>query len=177
MDKLVTDSRVMANSFAGSQLGLRQARSGHNVLHRAAHASGRRTHHPATPDHLYTSQHHNSTNMSAIDKAIEDLESRDRVDKHMYGEVALKYGCSRSAVSRRWRGVSRTKEARDNEKQVIPPPQELELVQYITDLHLNGLAPTREMIQNFSSEIAGRDVSMSWVERFLHRNHDHLTVR
>ena len=148
-----------------------------NVLTQAAHASGRRTHHPATPDYPYSSQHYNSTNMSAIDKAIEDLKSRDRADNHMYGEVALKYGCSRSAVSRRWRGVSRTKEARDNEKQVLPPPQELELVQYITDLHLNGLAPTREMIQNFGSEIAGRDVSMSWVERFLHRNHDHLTVR
>jgi hypothetical protein len=32
MDKLVTDSRVIANNFAGSQLGLRQARSGHKAL-------------------------------------------------------------------------------------------------------------------------------------------------
>jgi hypothetical protein len=62
-------------------------------------------------------------------------------------------------------------------KQVIQPQQELELVQYIADLHVNSLAPTREMIQNFSSEVAGRDVSMSWVERFLHRNHDQLTIQ
>jgi hypothetical protein len=115
--------------------------------------------------------------MAPIDKAIEDLESRDHVDCHMYGEVALKYGCSRSTVSRRWRGVTRSKTTGDQEKQVIPPQQELELVQYITDLHVNGLAPTREMIQNFGSEVAGRAVSMSWVDRFLHRNHDHLTVR
>ncbi|KAF2828808.1 hypothetical protein CC86DRAFT_454475 [Ophiobolus disseminans] len=115
--------------------------------------------------------------MAAIDKAIEDLESRDRVDKSMYQEVALKYGCSCSAVSQRWRGVSRTKQARDEEKQAVPPQQELGLVQYIEDLHLNGLAPTREMIQNFGSEVAGRDVSESWVDRFLHRNYEHLTIR
>lgn len=66
--------------------------------------------------------------MAAINKAIEDLESRDRFDNQMHGEVALKYGCSRSAVSRRWRGVSRTKTARDQEKQVIPLQQELELL-------------------------------------------------
>jgi hypothetical protein len=100
--------------------------------------------------------------MSAIDKAIEDLESREQVDSHMYGEVALKYGCSRSAVSRRWRGVSRTRTTRDGEKQVIPPQQELELVQYIIDLHKNGLAPIREMIQNFGLEVAGTAVSKSW---------------
>jgi hypothetical protein len=147
------------------------------VTPRVAHAFGPRTRQAATPDHPQTSTHHNTTNMAAIDKAIEDLESRDRVDNHMYGEVAVKYGCSRSAVSRRWRGVSRTKTASDQGKQVIPPQQELELVQYITDLHVNGLAPTREMIQNFGSEVAGRAVSMSWVDRFLHRNHDHLTVR
>jgi hypothetical protein len=72
-----------------------------NVLHQAAHASGRRTHHPATPDHLYTSQHYNSTNISAINKAIKDLESRDQVDKHMYKKVTLKYSYSRSAVLQR----------------------------------------------------------------------------
>jgi hypothetical protein len=115
--------------------------------------------------------------MNAIDKAIEDLESRNQVDKHMYGEVALKYGCSRSAVSRRWRGVSHAKAASDGGKQVIPPQQELELVQYITGLHKDGLAPTREMIRNFGSEVAGTAVLMSWVERFLHRHQDLLLLR
>jgi hypothetical protein len=148
-----------------------------NVPPRVVHAFGPCTRQAATPDCSQTSTQHNTTNMAPIDKAIEDLESRDYVDCHMYGEVALKYGYSRSTVSRRWRGVTRSKTTGDQEKQVIPPQQELELVQYITDLHVNGLAPTREMIQNFGSKVAGRAVSMSWVDRFLHRNHDHLTVR
>lgn len=108
--------------------------------------------------------------MSAVDKAFEDLKSRDFVDESMYREVALKYGCSRSAVSRRWRGVSKSRTTRDDEMRNIPPQQELELVQYITGLHENGLAPKREMIQNFRSEVARKRVSLSWVDRFLHRN-------
>jgi hypothetical protein len=148
-----------------------------NVTRGAAPASGQRTHQAATPDYPQTSTRRNTTNMVAIDKAIEDLESRDRVDNHMYREVALNYDCSHSAVSRRWRGVSRIRSARDQEKQAIPPQQELELVYYIADLRVNGLPPTREMIQNFGSDVVGRAVSMSWVERFLYRNHDHLTTR
>ena len=114
--------------------------------------------------------------MAPIDDAIEDLKSRDQVESSMYQEVALKYGCSRSNVSRRWRGVTGSKQAHDEAAQAVPPQQELGLAKYIEDLHLNGCPPTREMIQNFGSELARRDVSMSWVERFLHRNHTHLSI-
>lgn len=62
-------------------------------------------------------------------------------------------------------------------KQSLLPQQELELVQYIEELHARGLPPTREMIQNFGSEIHGDPVSMSWVERFLHRQQNHLISR
>jgi hypothetical protein len=137
-----------------------------------AHAFGRST---ATPDRSQTSTRRKTTNVTAIDKAIEDLELRDRLDKHMYREVALKYGCSCRALSRKWRGVSRTKTASDQGEQIIPLQQELELVQYGVDLQINSLARTRELIQNFRSGVAGRAVSMSRAERFLHRNHDHLT--
>jgi hypothetical protein len=146
------------------------------VPHRAAHAFGPRTAHPTTTNNPQTSTRRNSINMNAVDKAIEDLKSRDFVESFMYREVAAKYGCSRSAVSRRWRGVSRDKATSDGMRQSLLPPQELELVQYIEELYIRGLPPTREMIQNFGSEIFGDPVSMSWVDRF-HRNHDHLISR
>jgi hypothetical protein len=81
-----------------------------------------------------------------------------------------------SALSRRWRGVSRDKATYDGQQQALHPHQEKELVQYVCELHKQGLALTRDMIQNFGSEIAGRAVSISWVDRFLHRNHDDLIV-
>lgn len=115
--------------------------------------------------------------MNAIDKAIEYLESLDSGEQFSYQEVANRFGCSRSAVSRRWRGVSRDKATFDGERQALHPQQELELVQYITELHKVGLSPTREMVRNFGSEVAGRELHISWVDRFLHRHHDHLISR
>lgn len=142
--------------------------------HRAAHASGPRTAHPTTTNNPQTSTRRNSINMNAVDKAIQDLKSCDFVESFVYRGIAAKYGCSRSAVSRRWREVSRDKATSDGMRQSLLPPQELELVRYIEELHTRGLPPTREMI---GSEIFGDPVSMSWIDRFLHRNHDHLISR
>jgi hypothetical protein len=117
--------------------------------------------------------------MIVIDKAIKYSESLKPGEHFVYQKVADQFGCSRSALSRRWRGVSRDKTTSDWMKQALLPQQELELVQYIEELHIRGLPPTREMIQNFGSEICGNLVSMSWVERFLHRNQDkqsHLSL-
>ena len=155
---------------------VRNSRGG-RVPTRAAHVSGPRTPNTKTPDYPRTSTRRNSTNMSAINKAIEYLESLDLGEHFIYQEVADQFGCSRSALSRRWRGVSRDKSTRDGMRQALPPQQELELVRYIEELHIRGLPPTREMIQNFGSEIFGDPVSLSWVERFLHRNHDYLISR
>ena len=95
----------------------------------------------------------------------------------MFQKVADQFGCSRSALSRRWRGVSRSKATYDEEQRAIPLQQELELVQYIIELHKTGLSPTRQMVRNFGSEVAGRELHISWVDRFLHRHHDHLMLR
>jgi transposase-like protein len=115
--------------------------------------------------------------MNAIDKSVEYLESLDKGEHFVYQEVANQFGCSRSALSRRWRRVSRDRATADGDQQAIHPQQELELIQYITELHKVGLSPTRQMVPNFESEIAGRELSMKWVERFLHRNHDSLILR
>ena len=95
----------------------------------------------------------------------------------MYDEVADTYGCSRSAVSRRWRGVSRPRADSVADSLVLPPPQERELIVYITKLHFEGLAPTREMVRNFGTEMAGRELSKRWVDRFIDRHYDELFTR
>jgi DNA invertase Pin-like site-specific DNA recombinase len=76
----------------------------------------------------------------------------------MYDEVADTYGCSRSAVSRRWRGVSRPRADGVADSLALPPPQERELIEYITKLYFQGLAPTREIVRNFDTEIARREL-------------------
>jgi hypothetical protein len=62
-------------------------------------------------------------------------------------------------------------------QQALHPTQELELCRYISELTVKGLPPTREMLKNFASAAAGRPLHNSWVQRFLHRNQDHLISR
>jgi hypothetical protein len=87
--------------------------------------------------------------MDAIDKTIEYLESRDPGEQFIYQLVADQFRRSRSALSRRWRGVSRDKATCDGEQQAVHPQQELLLVQYIIEMHNIGLSLKREIVKNF----------------------------
>jgi hypothetical protein len=70
--------------------------------------------------------------------------------------------------------VTRSKEEGYASQQALSPQQEIELVQYIERLKKRGLPPTREIIKNFSSEVAKRQLGESWVTRFINRNKIHL---
>ncbi|KAH6234950.1 hypothetical protein HBI42_020280 [Parastagonospora nodorum] len=112
--------------------------------------------------------------MAPIDEAIADLESRDPGEKFTLKEVAEKWGVDRSTLGRRWRRVTGPRSDGYAQQQAIDPQQELELVQYIIKLTKRGLPPTREMIRNFSSEVAHQQLSESWVTRFINRHEIHL---
>ena len=61
--------------------------------------------------------------------------------------------------------------------QSLHPEREAELVRYIETLTERRLPPTRTMIQQFASQLAGKPVSESWVSRFLRRHPNHLISR
>ncbi|KAF7571799.1 Membrane-bound metallopeptidase [Pyrenophora tritici-repentis] len=112
--------------------------------------------------------------MAPIDDAIEDLKSRDPGEHFTLREVAEKYQVNRSTLGRRWRGVTASREDGYLNQQALDQQQELELIRYITKLKERGLPPTREMIRNFSSEIAHRQLSDRWVSRFITRHQIHI---
>jgi hypothetical protein len=145
-----------------------------NAKRHPAHGDTVRTGTLQPPDYPLLSSHNISINMSKVNKAIADLESRDQVESYMYNKVADTYSCSRSAVSQRWRGVSRPRADSVADSFALPPPQERELIEYITKLHFEGLAPTREMVRNFGTEMARRELSKRWVDRFINRHYDKL---
>jgi hypothetical protein len=58
--------------------------------------------------------------------------------------------------------------------QALSPQQELELVGYIKRLTKRSLLPTREMIRNFSSEVAKRQLEESWVTRLINKHQIYL---
>ncbi|CAE7002980.1 HTH Tnp Tc5 domain containing protein [Pyrenophora teres f. teres] len=112
--------------------------------------------------------------IAAIDKALGAIKSRELGDKIVYQQYADKYNVSRSTLSRRHRGVSRSRADYTADKQSLALHQELELVRYITKLTKQGIPPTREMIRNFSSEVAHQQLSESWVTRFINRHEIYL---
>ncbi|KAF1937743.1 hypothetical protein EJ02DRAFT_322539, partial [Clathrospora elynae] len=113
--------------------------------------------------------------MDPIEKAIEDIESREEGASFSYREVAKKYNISRATLARRHQGQTQPCRLANL---ALHPQQEKELVQYIKGLTERRLPPTRTMIRNFASSLAGREVSMMWVSRFLNRHaSDHLVTR
>jgi hypothetical protein len=108
-----------------------------------------------------TSTHNNSTTMAPIDEAIKDLKLREEGEQFSLKVIADKYGVQRSTLGRRWRSVTRSKEEGCANQQALSPQQEMELVQYIVTLTKRGLPPTREMIRNFSSTVAKRQLGES----------------
>jgi hypothetical protein len=70
--------------------------------------------------------------------------------------------------------VTRSKEEGYGSQQALSPQQEMDLVRYIEKLTKRGLPPTGEMIRNFSSGVAKRQLGKCSVDRFVKRNKIHL---
>jgi hypothetical protein len=112
--------------------------------------------------------------MAPIDEAIEDLKSREPGEKFTLKEIADKHGVNRSTLGRRCRGITGSKEEGYKQQQALSSEQELELVRYIEKLSKRSLPPTREMVRNFASEVAGRELGEHWIDRFVYRHDIHL---
>ena len=112
--------------------------------------------------------------MGAIDDAIKAIESREPGEDFSYRKIAKIYNVNRTTLARRHKGLQASKIATAINQQKLNPQQEEELVKYIESLSKRGLPPTREMIQNFASQVAGEPVSDSWVTRFINKNSIHL---
>jgi len=108
--------------------------------------------------------------MGDIEAALEALKSLDIGEKPNYAEIARKYGVERTTLSRRHRGVTRSTTEKYQNHQLLNPTQESELVKYIGGLCARGLPPTRQMIRNFASQIAGKEAGKNWADRFIKRH-------
>ena len=115
--------------------------------------------------------------MDPIEAAIAAIESRELGDDTSYQKVAAIYGVSRATLSRRHQGSQQPRMAKDSDQQALQLQQERELVVYIEGLTRQGLPPTREIIMSFASQVAHRQLSESWVTRFINRHSIHLISR
>jgi hypothetical protein len=109
--------------------------------------------------------------MDPIQKAVEDIKSRKPGEDFTYTQVAKQYGVDRRTLTRRHQGQNQPHRLAHLK---LHPQQEKELVKYIKRPFKRRTPPTREMIRNFASSLAHREVSDSWVARFINRSSSHL---
>jgi hypothetical protein len=115
--------------------------------------------------------------MAPIDNAIAAIKRLGPGKHFSYRKVAKDFNIQRSTLRRRHQGLCAPRAGEAQNRQKLSPQQELQLVQYIEDLTEQELPPTRVMIQNFGSNIAGVACSDAWVSQFLRRNKHLLTSK
>ena len=113
--------------------------------------------------------------MTGIKEAVAEAESTPLGEKIPWSKISDKHGVVRSTLTRKVELGTRSHQEDAITRQNLSPQEEAELVKYIDELTERHLPPTREMVKDFASIIAGFKVSDSWVSRFLHRHDDKLT--
>jgi DNA invertase Pin-like site-specific DNA recombinase len=81
--------------------------------------------------------------MAPIDLALEELRSLKQEENINITKIAEKYGINRSTLSRRFNGVTRSKEAGYNNQQFLNNEQSNTLIKWVNQLTERGLPPTR----------------------------------
>ena len=110
--------------------------------------------------------------MAPIDDAIAYLESQEPGEQLSYEKCAARFGIVASTLRRRHKGGQGSQAAKNVNQRALSPQQEQVLVKHIEELTACRIPPTRDMIRNFASVIARKEVSEAWVTRFINRNKD-----
>ncbi len=109
--------------------------------------------------------------MSQIDQAVAHLKEHSE-DNISY--VADLYGVDRSTLSRRFRGVTKSRSQKAICQQLLTPPEEQRLLKHINTLCKRGIPPTPSILRNLAYEITGNEPGKHWSSRFVHRHQNQL---
>lgn len=105
---------------------------------------------------------------ATINSAVDAIQRGEVKD---YSEAARKYGCDRTAISRRIRGITKTRlEAQSLYHQALTNTQEEVLISHINKLTDRGMPPTSYIVKNLAEEIKGGSVGKNWVAQFCKRH-------
>jgi hypothetical protein len=108
-----------------------------------------------------------------IKLAIEEIHNSDAPN---ITAIAKKYDIDRSTLSRRVRGVTRSrKDATSDDKKHLTEPQEMVLLDQIAWLNNKGIHPTPRIIRNMVERSLGHSIGHNWVTRFQQRYSDRIT--
>jgi Tc5 transposase DNA-binding domain len=104
----------------------------------------------------------------AVDAAVGAIQRGEFAD---YSNAAKHFKCSRTAVSRRVRGLTKTKrEANSFWHQCLTIEQGEVLIDRINYLTDRSIPPTSHIVRNLAEEIRGGPVGKNWVGQFVKRH-------
>jgi transposase len=107
-------------------------------------------------------------NSKRVDAAVAAIQ---RGEFTVYADAAREYECDRGAVSRRIRGLTKSrKEALSFWHQCLTDEQEEVLIQRINDLTDRGMPLTSQIVKNLAEEMRGERVNKNWVGQFIKRH-------
>ena len=105
---------------------------------------------------------------AAIDAAVAAIKRGEFTN---YAKAAAEYKCDRGAVSRRVRGLTKSRrEANSFWHQCLTIEQEEVLIARINELTDRGMPPTSQIVKNLAEEIRGERVGKNWVGQFVKRH-------
>jgi hypothetical protein len=108
--------------------------------------------------------------MDPIDAALASLASLQPGERPNISKTAREFGCDRSLLSKRFRGLAGSRETKYQNQRNLNDQRENSLVKYIDRLCARALPPSKQMIRDFASNICGKEVGKEWVSRF-HKRH------
>ena len=109
--------------------------------------------------------------MANIEAALTAMRSDDAP---VIAEYAAKYSCNRSTLSRRYRGITTSREAYRESKSLLTNQQSTTLVEYINTLIARGLSLTSAMVRNFVHDIIQEWPSKNWIANWVKQHADEL---
>jgi transposase-like protein len=91
--------------------------------------------------------------MTPMDAAIEAIKSLKPGDSINYTKIAKEFGVNRITLSRRHKGIQRSRRDQYEEQRVLNEQQAKDLIKYIDKLSGKGLYISHEMLWNFAKEL------------------------
>ena len=109
-----------------------------------------------------------------INTALEEVRSTELPN---YAAIAEEHGVHRSTLSRRARGVTRSREEFVSpELKLLTTPQEEVLLNNIDRLSERGLHLTPRILRNIVQELVGHSIGKNWVYNFTQRYSDRIST-
>jgi hypothetical protein len=115
--------------------------------------------------------------MASYELALAALRSLEPGEKPNIRLVARTYGVDPSNLSRRFRGVTGSKEEQYNKQRLLTNEQSRALIKWINQLTERGLPPTNSMLANFAREISGKEPGKNWASRWIKAHLDKVISR